>query len=375
VLFGSSGFAYSYDNTAHAGYLQLGYDLGDVSHALSGLNLTAGYRYTWDKIKAMGSGFLLDPTSLAPTGCSNGRPVVPVNYTDCALTANQSSSAPNWTFGLDYMIEDHVLTYGKVSRGYKRGGFNVFAVNPDHLTFDPEYVTTYELGFKSTFRAGAIPFTFNADVFYSDYKNIQIAAGDYNPTTFSSGAAVFNAASAVIKGIEAEASVSPFHGLELSGNYSHLTGYYTDFSIQNAFGQFDCSGGIVTGTINLSCMPFSYLPKDQFSLSARYTLSLSGDLGKISGAVTYAYTGPQIETTTQLPQYEPGSVFPGFPLLNVTLNWDDIMKSHVDVGFFMTNVTDRTYRITNTGVFNSVGVQSNLYGEPRMYGFQLRYHW
>ena len=80
--------------------------------------------------------------------------------------------------GLDYLIDNAVLVYGKVSRGYKRGGLNYYAVSPDHLTFQPEYVTTYESGFKSTFKVADVPVRFNADVFYTHYTDVQIAAGD-----------------------------------------------------------------------------------------------------------------------------------------------------------------------------------------------------
>ena len=216
---------------------------------------------------------------------------------------------------------------------------------------------------------------FNADAFYTRYTDVQIAAGDYNATTFASGAAVFNAASADIRGVEIEGAITPIRSLELSFNYSHLQGEFKQFTIQNAFGQFDCSGGFVFGTINLSCMPFSYLPNNQFSITARYLLPVPADFGKISVTANYAYTGAQVETTTQLPQYEPGSLFPSFGLLNLTANWRDVLQSHFDVGLFMTNATNKTYAITNTGVFNSIGVAANMYGEPRMYGMQLGYHW
>ena len=48
-------------------------------------------------------------------------------------------------------------------------------------------------------------------------------------------------------------------------------------------------------------------------------------------------------------------------------------QCHFDIGLFVTNATNKTYAITNTGVFNSIGVAANMYGEPRMYGMQLGY--
>jgi iron complex outermembrane receptor protein len=374
ILFSYGGSSYSYTNNARAVYAQFTYDLRTLSQALAGLRLTAGGRYTWDNVHAVGGSFALAPDN-TPLACTNGVLTIPTTYADCDQQGSVSSSAPNWNFGLDYLIREHVFVYAKATHGYKRGGFNFYAVNPSHLTFAPEYVTTYETGFKSNFHLAEIPVRFNADIFYTDYTDVQIAAGDYNLTTFASGAAVYNAAAAHIRGIEVEAAISPLRGLEISGNYSHLNGKFTQFAIQNPFGQFDCSGGFVVGSVNLSCMPFSYLPEDQFSVSAAYTLPLPPSVGSITAVANYAYTGAQYETTTQLPAYEPGSYFPSFGILNLTLNWNNLLKSQFDIGFYMTNATDKTYRISNTGVFNSIGVASNLYGEPRMYGLQLRYHW
>ncbi len=374
-LFSVGGASYRYTTLAHAIYAQTVYDFRTLSQSLAGLKLTTGARYTWDSENASGGSFALGPDN-APTACTNGVAVTnPTNYGDCDQHGSVKSNAPSWTIGLDYLIQDAVLVYGKVTHGYKRGGFNYYAVNPDHLTFQPEYVTTSEAGFKSTFKISGVPVRFNADVFYTHYTDVQVAAGDYNATTFASGAAVFNAAAANIRGVEAEGAVSPLKFLELSFNYSHLSGSYNQFTIQNPFGQIDCSGGFVTGTVNLRCMPFSYLPNNQFSVTARYTVSLPADLGKLSVTANYAYTGQQWEATTQLPQYEPGSYFPSFELLNFTANWNSVFRTPLDIGLFVTNATNKTYPITNTGVFNSIGVAANMYGEPRMYGMQLRYHW
>jgi len=39
----------------------------------------------------------------------------------------------------------------------------------------------------------------------------------------------------------------------------------------------------------------------------------------------------------------------------------------------MTNATDQLYRSSNFAVYNSFGYVQTEYGEPRMFGFQLRY--
>ena len=40
----------------------------------------------------------------------------------------------------------------------------------------------------------------------------------------------------------------------------------------------------------------------------------------------------------------------------------------------MTNVTDKLYQLGHYGIYSSSGFVSAVYGEPQMFGFQLKYH-
>ena len=57
----------------------------------------------------------------------------------------------------------------------------------------------------------------------------------------------------------------------------------------------------------------------------------------------------------------------------MSLDWNDIAQSGFDAGLFAANATNRLYRTSNSGTFNSLLSWSALYGEPRMYGLRLRY--
>lgn len=89
----------------------------------------------------------------------------------------------------------------------------------------------------------------------------------------------------------------------------------------------------------------------------------------------YAYTGEQYGGTTELPEYEPGSRLEGYGLLNLSLNWYQVMSSDIDASIFLTNALDKEYVMTLTGVYQSLGVHTVTYGEPRMFGLRLRYNW
>lgn len=191
------------------------------------------------------------------------------------------SSSPTWTVGLDYKVANSLLVYGKISRGYKAGGIGFRAVNASNLFYKPEFVTTYEAGVKTTTRLGSdARLLFNANLFRTDYKDIQVVAGDINLTTFASGAATYNAGRARINGVELESSLQ--YGIfNLSANYSHMNARYQQFSVMSASGAIDCSGQRVVGMLKLSCVPFTQTPKNTYSIAGRVTLPVDEQLGKI----------------------------------------------------------------------------------------------
>ncbi len=355
--------------SSKAMYGQFTYNLGGWFKELDRLKLTAGWRYTWDRAEGFGSSFLANETA-----CANGLLLV-TGIEDCARYSNAKSSAPTWTVGLDYKLTDDMLLYAKVARGYKTGGINTGAVNPGRESFEPEFVTTYEAGLKSDFKFLDKPARFNIGYYHSDYKDIQRAAGDFNTSSGASGAIVINIAEATIDGVELEGSIEPIKDLILSGNYSYTDASYDKYNFPILAPQIDCSGGVVTGTAELSCLPFQYTPENQYSVSARYTLPLDPSLGEISGSITYSYQDDQYTSPSTLAVQEPGTVLGSFGLMNLAVSWNNMFSRPVDLRLFMTNATDEVYRTSNSNIFNSIGVQTSIYGEPRMYGMSLKYHW
>lgn len=375
ILLGNSFQGRSSDRQSRAIYAQGSLDFGALSPALDGLKLTAGGRYTWDKQSGFGSGFefAVDGTLV----CTNGvTPDRSVQFDEqCAQRNSYKNSAPTWTVGLDYSIGDHGIVYGKISRGYKSGGFNFGSARPETASFRPEFVTSYEAGIKSRWLLAGRPLLLNINFYHLDYKDIQRAAGDFDQNSGRLGTSVFNAAGARIRGIEFEGSVQPFKGLEISGSYSYADAKYGQYLIPAPFGQFDCTGQLASPTANVGCIPFQYTPKHQYNISGRYEFPVSEELGKISLFASYGYTGRQYSGPSTLPALEPGAFFPSAGLLNMSFNWRDIMQSGIDFSLFATNVTKERYVVSNTNVFYAIGSQASLYGEPRTYGLQLRYNW
>lgn len=370
VLFDQSGNDSSYGSSSYAAYGQATLDLDAFDDSLTGLKLTGGLRYTWDHSSGASRLF-----SVRPDGsrvCVNGNPVVGEDFSPCKLAGQLKTNAPTWTVGLDYQATRDLLFYGKVTRGYKTGGVNIAAVTTGNLTYRPEYVTTYEGGVKSSVAIGGSRLTANAAVFRTDYRNIQVATIDVAPN-FAVGSAVVNGASARVSGVELDGTLRLGRLITLSANYSHLSGKYNKFVLNNPFGQVDCSGNLQVGRIDLSCIPLNLLARNQYSASASLTMPTSEQIGEVVANATWTYIGGQFFTGTNLPELDLGAVIRHYGLLNLSLNWNRVLSSNFDLSFFMSNAANKTYRINNSIVYPSLGLASSLYGEPRFYGVRARY--
>lgn len=89
------------------------------------------------------------------------------------LTRETNDNVLTYDVSLDYKVNPYVLTYVKFVKGFKGTGFNTSVtrdVTGSALVFKPEYVTSFEAGFKSKF---SNRMKLNAAVFYNNYLNKQ----------------------------------------------------------------------------------------------------------------------------------------------------------------------------------------------------------
>jgi iron complex outermembrane receptor protein len=347
--------SFTLTHRAYGPFAQATYNLGGLSDMLDGLSVTLGGRYTKDKVEG--------------TSTNTDHPEV------------FKGSAVTYTAGLDYKLAESLI-YSKVSRGYKAGGFSPAAATEAHFSFQPEFVTNYEIGHKIDFTIGDVPARVNSAVYYSNYTNMQRSSGDNSISDTGQlkfGQAMYNAGKAYITGAEIEGMVQPLEGLALSANYGFMYGKYQqyDLLVGTILPQLDCSGQrIPAGQVaHLQCMPFSAVPRHQFSTSARYQLPIPESLGQLEGSLTFVWIDSNYTATTTLPQVEPGAWIGPYGLLNASFNWDRIDGTPLSLQLYGTNLTDRTYRISNSNVWELLGFQSSIYGEPRMVGLQMGYSW
>ena len=189
---------------------------------------------------------------------------------------------------LSHHLNQDTMIYGAVATGFKSGGFNRSGGNAS--SYDPETVTTWSLGLKSTLLNGSL--RLNTEVFYNDYEDKQLSAiqllpsGDLQEITSNVGEVTSS-------GVEFEITwLPPVEGLTLNFNVGYL-----DTEV-DAFDSVDEDGN----PIDLSnTTELGYAPEWTGQLRASYDRPI-GNFGylTLNTDVSYQdemYTSSPIDTT------------------------------------------------------------------------------
>lgn len=160
-------------------------------------------------------------------------PNVPPPGTVQACPRSGSLSYNEWTprVTLDWQLNDSVMLYGNLARGFKPGGFNANElIDFEGQGYRPEFVDSYEVGFKSVWAQAKL--AVDAAFFYNDYTDQQIGvqvnqtgAGD----TIVAVPGIANAAEVESLGFEIAAGWAPFSGLNLDVGYAYTDATFQDY--------------------------------------------------------------------------------------------------------------------------------------------------
>ncbi len=334
------------------------YDLGDY---VEGLRFTAGYRYTWDyasisEYGTNGQDAITRKADGTPTNCAP-----PSGFDrNCFVGSNTHFSSYGWNLSLDYQIDPSTLAYVRSGNAYRPGGTNP-QVPVGYQDLKPEHVTDVEIGVKSDWDIGGLHARTNADVFHTDYKDIQVnklvtvidSTGAPHAATLEQ-----NAAAAELEGGEVEATFVPLTGVEISPHASYIYAHYDKYP--KIFGA-NTSGPNT---------PFFFVPKWQYGVTGTYHLPVDESWGDIAFALSYSWTGQQYVTTTR---GEIQNIIPSYENFDLRVDWTDFFGQPVDLGAFVTNLTDNTHVTGIQAIYTTLGFTSAAYNPPRMFGFSVKY--
>ncbi|MBT0671349.1 TonB-dependent receptor [Novosphingobium profundi] len=211
---------------------------GDFTLALTDqLSLSAGGRYTWDKRSA---------SILRQSYLGGGSPVfggagIPFGGPSTDFTGSAVFKKFTPRISLSFKPSPDHNIYGGFSQGFKGGGFDPRGVGvnaptsnasgipndgeiADYLSFKPESVNSYEIGYKGNLMGGDLYVALAA--FHMDYTDVQIpgSAGCTVSGLPSFCGIITNAGKAKIDGIEFETNATLARDLASSGDRVTLAG-------------------------------------------------------------------------------------------------------------------------------------------------------
>jgi outer membrane receptor protein involved in Fe transport len=180
--------------------------------------------------------------------------------------------------------QKNLMFYATWSRGFRPGGINR---RGDIPPYDPDYLTNYELGWKTTFG----PLRWNGAVYHEVWKKFQFAFLGANSFT-----EIHNGKDARVNGIETD--LSYLHG----GLTLNASAAYTDAKTKGNI----CANGldtdpncasVIDGTPDFIAAPsgtrLPVTPKFKAAATARYTWPAWADVkAHVQGGVSYQGSAP-----------------------------------------------------------------------------------
>lgn len=347
------------ETEALAGFVDGTYDITDRLH------LSAGLRLTEEKKAWIGRPRIpvvaLDGN---PSVAELGTPLAGADFNrfpSLVVSDSEEWSEPTYRINLGYDVSDDVFIYANYARGFRSGGYNdqtgtvlnplpPAAIRP----VNPEFVDSYEAGFKASFADGNG--SFSATAFLADYTDAQRT---FN-ASFPGGQETlfFNAADLQAKGIELEGVFSPTENLVFRAMAAFTDANYDRFEADTDFDGMN--------DIDLSGRPVTRVPKTQLGFDAAYSIPVGDDWKlKLNGRVTH-------ESDSVASYSDVGTQFDTFLNARTLLDADIRLSAKDDayyVRFIGKNLTDERYR-TGTLSVATLWVMSN-YGPPRYFGVEV----
>ncbi len=339
---------FSQDSTLWSAFLQATWNVTD------NLRLTGGGRYSDEKKDGS------RVTTL--TNGLGGPPINPAFYPLFAaalgiiphsLSGERSESNFSPLVNVQYDLTDNAMVYLSWSRGYKAGGYDARSNKPPSaggtFEFEDEEATTYELGLKSS---PSSTLEINADVFFTDYKDLQTSAFD--------GAIGFNVGNgtAEVKGAELEVRWQATRQLRLSGSLAYLDFEWTKYSGQ-------CYYDLAVATVpNRSNCDYAGLtnqlaPEWTGVLGATYSLPLGNSLN-LTFAADVLYSAKYLTSLT----LDPATEQDAYTKVNARVALGGVNQQW-EIAVVGRNLTDETV-VSYSG---DTPLARNLFGARSYYGF------
>ena len=282
-----------------------------------------------------------------------------------------------WKTGIEYDVGDNRMAYFSVSTGFRAGGANggdvvadiLATENRDISLYDPEKVTAYEVGLKSTLRDGEL--VLNLAAFLNNYTDMH--AQSFHTVTGQTVTSEYteNGGEVDAMGVEAEIKWAPTDEWYIVGSAAYLDAEFGNYNIRRLNGLGTVGGRNGVDSLSLEGWSPALSPKLTMGgqISRDYNL---GSRGTLTPMLQFTYTSDYYSSDINLAPTQQDA----HTKSDLRLIWD-LAESDLQLEAFILNLEDeavlnRTVPF-NPGADNSItSIQAN-YSRPRTWGVSARY--
>ena len=352
-------------NESTAGYAQLSWTPPLFDERTE---ITLGYRHTKDKrhaSKTRTTNDYLEVNALDLIGVPIPAPSSGVDEFD-GVTADRAFSNDSFSIIFEAEISKTINMYAKYVESYKSGGFNVRdpQLNSDsgqasdgvdygfgfEEGFKPELVTSVEIGASG--RAFKNRARFGANVFYMDYKDMQInflVGGTFSDTKAT------NAGKSRLAGLELDGAIRISKGTRLEASYAYLDAEITEV--------INSDGDNVADRYQ-----FNRAPRHSAAIGISTTLA-SGDWGDLLADAG----GMHISERNGGANVGQDVGLRGYSTVNAGITFQPrkpLLGGNLTARLWIRNALDEVYEISAISVVPQAD-RAVLWGEPRTFGLDL----
>jgi iron complex outermembrane receptor protein len=248
------------------------------------------------------------------------------------LKADDSWNELSPKIALEYCFTPAIMAYVSASQGYRSGGFNWSATDPQYINYDEEELWSHEIGVKSAFLDNRL--IINGSVYYMEIDDMQV-----NEHVSPMEGYITNAAEATGKGVELEMTARPYDGLSFIAGFGYTNVEFDDF--KDALGDYK-------GNKN------PWAPEYTFNIGAQYR-HYSGFYAR---ADLIGYGKMYFDKANEYSR-------DAYEIVNTKIGYE---AEHFDIYLYGKNLFDKEY--DSDGYF---GGMYTIYSDPGEVGLQLVY--
>lgn len=356
------------ETDAWAAYVEMSYELTDR------VTLKFGGRHSWEERDGYQLFELdvLSPTggapirfapnaALFPNSVSDSRQGVapdPFGFVVAPVSGPSDFSSFTPKIGIDFRLNDDVLIYASIQKGFKSGGYNIGSSQRD--PFSPEKIWAYEVGLKSELADGRV--RLNMATFFYDYTDLQAQDSVNNQTI------IRNIGKAEVKGVEFELLALVSDRLQVDAAVTYVDAQFTEGQLTEPLrpAPLDQAPGSVVVDLDGNELPRS--PEWKVNVGGQLNIPFN-DLGDLMLRVDYSWQSEIYYTVFNIDAASEDS----YGIFNARAEWY-AGNGKWGVAAFGKNLNDEDYfsnMILDGTVYGAEFIGS--LGAPRTYGVEFNY--